>query len=144
VRTTNDRHGRTLWLALACASVLALTPQSGGATDATVQQLITERLGDVPGRELDMLTVEYPPGGWSGPHRHNAYVLVYVLEGTVEMQVDGRETVTIPTGGTFIERPEDVHTVSRNPSRTVPAKFLVIALKKVGQPLSESAGPQTK
>ena len=126
-------------VALACGAALGLALRSDAAPDASVRQLIVERLADVPGKELDMLTVEYPPGGSSRPHRHNAYVLVYVLEGSVEMQVGGHEPITIPAGGTFIERPDDVHTVSRNASQTNPAKFLVVALKNAGSPLTEAA-----
>ena len=83
-----------------------------------------------------MLTVEYPPGGESPPHRHDAYVLVYVLQGAVEMQIAGHEVVTLKAGETFIERPTDIHTVSRNASQSEPAKFLVVALKSEGRPLT--------
>lgn len=128
-----------LRVALACCAALGLTLRSDAAPDASVRQLIVERLADTRGNELDMLTVEYPPGGSSRPHRHNAYVLVYVLEGSVEMQVAGQEAITVPTGRTFVERPDDIHTVSRNASQTVPAKILVVALKQAGSPLTEAA-----
>jgi quercetin dioxygenase-like cupin family protein len=84
-----------------------------------------------------MMTVEYPPGGSSRPHRHNAYVLVYVLNGTLEMQVAGQPKVLLRRGDTFIERPADVHVVSRNASRTRPAKFLAVFLKATAAPLSQ-------
>jgi len=122
---------------LGCFATLAA--QHAAGTDATVQRLITEPLAEAPGKELDLLTVEYPPGGASNPHRHDATVLVYVLEGAVEMQVAGQPLVRLGPGGTFIERPADVHAVSRNASASAPAKILVVALKSTGAPLSRPA-----
>jgi quercetin dioxygenase-like cupin family protein len=126
--------------ALCLVSVLAGVSQSAPAgtnpADAIVVQLLTEQLADIAGKELEVITVEYPPGGGSLPHRHDAYVIVYVLEGSVQMRVRGRELVTLHAGQTFLERPEDVHEVSRNASATAPAKFLVVALKASDKPLS--------
>jgi quercetin dioxygenase-like cupin family protein len=112
-------------------------PPAGG--DATVRSLLVEILPDVPGRELEMMTVEYPPGGSSKPHRHNAYVLVYVLEGSLAMQVAGRPQVLLHRGDTFIERPADVHVVSRNVSQARPARFLAVFLKPVDASAALSA-----
>ena len=81
-----------------------------------------------------MLTVEYPPGGSSAEHRHNAHVFVYVLEGSVVMAVKGGKEVTLGPGQTFYESPEDIHTVSKNASNTKPAKFLVFFVKDKGAP----------
>lgn len=85
-----------------------------------------------------MLTVEYPPGGASTPHRHDAHVFVYVLEGSLVMQVDGREPVTLGPGETFYESPEDVHRVSRNASATEPVRFLVFFVKEKGRPTTRA------
>jgi|HubBroStandDraft_5_1064220.scaffolds.fasta_scaffold39067_3 quercetin dioxygenase-like cupin family protein len=112
------------------------TPAGTNSADAIVVQLLTEQLADIAGKELEVITVEYPPGGGSLPHRHDAYVIVYVLEGSVQMRIRGRELVTLHAGQTFLERPEDVHEVSRNASATAPAKFLVVALKASDKPLS--------
>jgi quercetin dioxygenase-like cupin family protein len=131
--------------ALCLVSVLAGASQSAPAgtnpADAIVVQLLTERLADIAGKELEVITVEYPPGGGSLPHRHDAYVIVYVLEGSVQMRIRGRELVTLHAGQTFLERPEDVHEVSRNASTTAPAKFLVVALKASDKPLSRPVPP---
>jgi len=89
-------------------------------------------VADAPGKELVMLAVEYPPGTVESVHRHNAQALVYVLEGTVVMQVRGGEQVTLTPGQTFYEGPTDVHTVGRNASATKPAKFVVVLLKNKG------------
>ena len=85
---------------------------------AVVKPLLTKDLIGIDGREAVMLTVEYPPGGASTPHRHDAHVFVYVLEGSLIMQADGREAVTLGPGGTFYESPDDVHRVSANASKT--------------------------
>jgi quercetin dioxygenase-like cupin family protein len=89
-------------------------------------------VADVPGREMLMLSVEYPPGAVETIHRHDAYAFVYVLEGSVIEQVRGGQEVTLTPGQTFYEGPNDVHTVGRNASTTKPAKFLVVMLKKKG------------
>jgi quercetin dioxygenase-like cupin family protein len=98
--------------------------------------LMTRDLEGIPGKEMLVLVVEYPPGGVSLPHRHNASVFVYVLEGAVTMQVAGSAPVTLQAGGTFYETPGDVHVTSANASSKVPAKFLVYMLKDKGAPPS--------
>ena len=86
-----------------------------------------------------MLTVELLPGADSPPHRHNANTFVYVLEGTVVMQVHGGPEQTLTVGQTFYESPSDIHTVSRNASKSVPAKILVVMVKPVGAPITVPA-----
>jgi len=105
--------------------------------EATVKPLLTQDLPDLPGKEALMLTVEYPPGGSSKAHRHNAEVFVYVLEGSIVMQVDGAQPVTLTVGQTFHEKPSDVHRVSANASKTAPAKFLVFIVKDKGKSTTE-------
>jgi quercetin dioxygenase-like cupin family protein len=89
---------------------------------------------DIPGKELLMITVEYPPGSSDPVHRHNAQALVYVLEGSIVMGLNGGEPVTLTAGQTFYEGPNDIHTVGRNASKTMPAKFLVVLLKDKDAP----------
>jgi len=103
------------------------------AQDTKVTPLMAKDLG-IAGNEADMLTVEYAPGASSAEHRHHAHTFVYVLEGSVVMQVKGGKEVTLGPGQTFYESPEDIHTVSRNASRTQPAKFLVFFVKDKGAP----------
>lgn len=91
-------------------------------------------LPDLPGKEGLMMTVEFPPGYVSEPHRHEAHTFVYVLQGSIEMQVEGGPVVTLKSGDTFYEKPDDVHTVARNASRTKPATFLVLLVKNKGVP----------
>jgi len=96
--------------------------------------LMTRDLPGAPGKEAIMVTVEYPPGGASPVHRHDASVFVYVLEGSVVMQVDGKPAETLSAGQTFYEAPDDIHRVSKNASATQPAKLLVFMVKDKGKP----------
>jgi len=105
------------------------------APEAKVTQLMSKTLPDFPGKEGVMITVEYPPGGSDPIHRHNAHVFVYVLEGSIVMQVRGGEETTLTPGQTFYEGPDDVHVVSRNASATGPAKFVVFFVKDIGVPV---------
>ncbi len=123
------------------AWVLSLSIAGGTllAQDATVRSLLSKDLIGGSGKELSMITVEYPPGGSSPAHTHHAQALVYVLEGSIVMQVRGGASVTLSKGQTFYEGPDDVHVVSRNASSTVPAKFVVFLVKDKGVPVSTPA-----
>ena len=105
------------------------------AQEAKVTPLMSEVLTDISGKEGLMITVEYAPGGSSPIHRHNAHAFVYVLEGSIVMQVKGGKEVTLIPGQTYYESPNDVHVVSRNASTTAPAKFLVVLVKDKGAPV---------
>jgi quercetin dioxygenase-like cupin family protein len=105
------------------------------AQKARVTQLLSNDLTDVPNKEGLMITVEYPPGGSDPIHRHNAHVFVYVLEGSVVMQVKGGKETTLTPGQSFYEGPDDVHVVSRNASSVKPAKFVVFLVKDKGAPV---------
>ena len=103
--------------------------------DAKTHPLMSKDLVGLPGKEVSMLTVEYPPGSKDPVHMHHAQAFVYVLEGSVVMQVKGGEPVTLVPGQTFYEGPDDVHIVGRNASQTAPAKFLVFLVKDKGAPI---------
>jgi quercetin dioxygenase-like cupin family protein len=109
------------------------------AEDTKVTPLMARDLTTIAGKEGTMITVEYAPGASSTEHRHNAYTFVYVLEGSVVMQVKGGKEVTLGPGQTFYESPDDVHTVSRNASATKPARFLVFMVKEKGAPATVPA-----
>ncbi len=120
------------------ALVAVLLSAFGGrliAQEAVVTPLMTKELQDLPGKEALMITVEYLPGGSDPVHRHHAHAFVYVLEGSVVMQVKGGEQVTLTPGQTFYEGPGDVHVVGRNASSTKPARFLVLLLKDRAAPV---------
>ena len=114
----------------------------GARSTAIVVPLTTKDLTGSAGKEAVMLRVEYPPGGASLPHRHDAHVFVYVLEGSLVMQVDGQDPVTLKQGETFYESPQDVHRQSANASATEPAKFLVFMVKDKGKPSSRPPAPE--
>lgn len=115
----------------------ALTAQPASAQDVVVKPLISKELQDIAGKEGTMITVEYPPGGKDPVHRHNAHGFIYVLSGSIVMQVKGGKEVTLKPGQTFYEGPDDIHTVGRNASTTKPAKFLVFLIKEKGAPILE-------
>ena len=119
-----------LVLALACLMSSMLVAQ-----EAKVVQLFSKDLTNLPGKEGLMITVEYPPGSSDPIHRHNAHAFVYVLEGTIVMQVRGGQEVTLTPGETFYEGPNDVHVVGRNASKSKPAKFVVFLVKDKGAPV---------
>ncbi len=117
-------------VALACLMSGTLVAQ-----EAKVTQLMSRDLTQFPGKEGVMITVEYPPGNSDPIHRHNAYAFVYVLEGSIVMQVRGGKEMTLTPGQTFYEGPDDVHVVGRNASKTKPAKFVAFFVKNKGAPI---------
>ena len=119
-------------LVLMLVSLMSVTL---GPKDAKVTPLLSKDLTDFPGKEGLMITVEYPPGSSDPIHRHNAHAFVYVLEGSIVMQVRGGKEVTLTPGQTFYEGPSDVHVVGRNASQTKPAKFVVFLVKDKGAPV---------
>jgi quercetin dioxygenase-like cupin family protein len=114
--------------------LLCLMSGTAIAQEPKVTSLMSKDLTENPGREVLMITVEHAPGGSNAIHRHNAHAFVYVLEGSVVMQVKGGQQVTLTPGQTFYEGPDDVHVVDRNASSTNPAKFLVFLIKDKGAP----------
>lgn len=117
----------TLLLCLFGGTVMAQEPK--------VTELLSKDLKDIPGKEVLMITVEYAPGGTDPIHRHNAAAFVYVLEGSIVMQLKGGKEVTLTPGQTFYEGPDDVHIVGRNASKTKPSKFIVFLVKEKGAPV---------
>ena len=128
------RHKEAL-LVLLVLTAGTLMAQQPTAKEAKVTPLMSKALADNPGQEVEMITVEYAPGGTDPIHRHNAQAFVYVLEGTIVMQLRGGKEVTLNPGETFYEGPDDVHVVGQNASSTKPAKFVVFLIKKKGAPI---------
>jgi len=127
-----------LALLLVCLMSFALEAKEGSKgtpAEAKVSAVMSKDLPNFPGKEGLMLFVEYPPGSSDPIHRHNANAFVYVLEGSIVMQVRGGNEVTLTAGQTFYEGPDDVHTVGRNASQTKPAKFVVFLVKDKGAPV---------
>lgn len=122
-----------IFIFLMCGAAMA--QGSPAPPEPKVTPLMTKDLADVPDKEVLMITVEYPPGGADPVHRHNAPGFIYVLEGTVVMQVKGGKEVTLTPGQTWYEGTDDVHVVGRNASTTKPAKFLVFLVKQKNAPV---------
>ena len=122
-------------LCLVTGAPMAQQPATSQAPHASVTLLTSKDLPEFPGKEVLMITVEYPPGSVDPIHRHNAHAFVYVLEGSIIMQVKGGKEVTLTPGQTFYEGLNDVHVVGRNASNTRPAKFVVFFIKDKGAPV---------
>ena len=119
---------------LVALALLCLMTGTAMAQEAKVTSLMSKDLPDIPGKEMLMILVEHPPGGSNPAHRHNAHAILYVLEGSVVMQVKGGQPVTLKPGQSFYEGPDDIHVVDRNASKTKPAKFVVVLIKEKGAP----------
>jgi quercetin dioxygenase-like cupin family protein len=119
----------------ALALSLSLAGSTLRAQDATVTALMSKDLEGAPGKEISVITVDYPPGAVDPVHTHDAQAVVYVLQGSIVMQVKGGAPTTLMPGQTFYEGPSDVHIVGRNASKTAPARFLVFFVKGKGAPI---------
>jgi quercetin dioxygenase-like cupin family protein len=119
---------------LALSSLDALTQADPPRPEPLVTPLMTQELSDMPGKEVQMSLIEYPADGADPVHRHDAHGFIYVLEGTVVMQVRGGKRVVLTPGQTFYEGPSDVHVVGENGSRVLPAKFVAVLVKNSGVP----------
>lgn len=119
---------------LALPLTATLAEQTAAAPPPVVTPVSQTALPDYPGKEVLVLTVEYPPGGADPVHRHDAHGFVYVLEGSVVMGVKGGKEITLMPGQSFYEGPNDIHTVGRNASKDKPAKFVVFLLKEQNKP----------
>jgi quercetin dioxygenase-like cupin family protein len=124
-----------LLLFLMPGTLMAQQPAASQAPHASVTSLTSKDLPELPGKEVLMITVDYPPGTVDPIHRHNAHAFVYVLEGSIIMQVKGGKELTLTPGQTFYEGPNDIHVVARNASSTKPAKFVVFLIKEKGGPV---------
>jgi quercetin dioxygenase-like cupin family protein len=125
--------------ALLGLTIVAAASSSVFAQQTTATPLMNKDLPEFAGKEVVVSTVTYPAGVASAPHRHDAHTFVYVLEGTVIMQVAGGEPMTLGPGQTFYENPTDVHATSKNASQTAPAKILVFMIKDKGKTASRPA-----
>jgi quercetin dioxygenase-like cupin family protein len=140
-------HARGRGCNLGLTAALLLWPIHSWATEVVpvsaeqVAELMTRDLIGAPGKEVLMITVKYLAGAASLPHRHDAQVFVYVLEGEVTMQLQGQAPVTLRRGQTFYEGPNDIHQMSANASQTAPAKILVFMVKDKAKPASHDIRP---
>jgi quercetin dioxygenase-like cupin family protein len=120
-----------VFLLLSCAIASASAAEPGRVTE-----LMTKALANVPGKEVTMITVDYPPGATDPVHRHYASAFVYVLEGSIVMPMKGGKKVTLHPGQTFYEDPNGVHLIGRNASDTKPASSWCSSSRKRARPFS--------
>ena len=128
--------------ALATAFHLGTVAAQQQAPANKVSQLMKQTLGDVPGREVMMITLDILPGGGSPAHRHpGAHNFGYVLEGAYKIKVDDGPETVLTKGQTFYEAPGQLHAVSSYASNTEPAKVLVVVVNETGKPLTVPEKP---
>lgn len=125
----------TFALLVAAGPALAHDTAAGDAPAPRVTPVTQKDLPDYPGKEITVITVDYPPGLVEHAHRHDAHAIVYVLEGEIIEGVKGQPEQHLKAGDSFYEGPTDIHTVGRNASATKPAKFLVFILKDKKNPI---------
>ncbi len=118
---------------------LFMTASTVSAESGQVTPLMNKDLKEIAGKEVVLIMVDYPPGASDLAHRHHAHVFVYVLEGSIVMQVKDGKQVTLGPGQTFYESPDDIHAMGHNASETKPAKFLVFFVKDKKTPLLSPA-----
>ena len=112
-------------------------PAAGG-----VQQILSQPLADLPGREVRVLLIERPPGGGSPPHRHPGHhTFGYVIEGNYEFAIDGQPPRLLKTGDTFYEPPTAIHSTSRNPSSDQRTKIVVFMVADQKNPSTVAEKP---
>jgi quercetin dioxygenase-like cupin family protein len=129
------RKGYLMTLTKLTLALVCLLSGTLVAQEAKVTELMSKDLTKCPGEEGLMIIVDYPPGSKDPIHRHNAHAFIYVLEGSIVMQVRGGKEVTLTPGQTFYEGPDDVHVIGRNASQTKPAKFVAFFVKDNGAPV---------
>jgi quercetin dioxygenase-like cupin family protein len=129
IKMFNKTRAMATGLVLGCGTLLTAY---ASPRDPLVHPLLSKHLADIPGKEVMVLEVEYPPSGVDPVHRHDAHGFIYVLEGRIVMAVKGGKTVTLRAGDTFYEGPHDIHAIGRNASRTKRARFLAVLVKNIG------------
>ncbi|QVM92916.1 cupin domain-containing protein [Pseudomonas entomophila] len=123
-------------LALGLLAPISLTWAHGDKPDQV--RILQEQLPtNAPGKKAVMLTVSYAPGQASPAHQHPGAVMAYVLEGAVTSKLNDEPERTYKAGEFWYEAPGTIHSVSRNASKTQPAKLLVWSLVDEGRPVTE-------
>lgn len=115
--------------AVGTAFALAVAmPATAHGPGETVTPHFEEAIPNIPGKSLVTLVVDYAPGGSSPAHTHakSAFIFAHVLSGEIESQVNNGPKRVYRAGQSWSEIPGDSHPVSRNASKTKPAKLLAV------------------
>ncbi len=121
-----------LFLSMSGGLVLASEDVPSSKVSALIKQALS---GNLQGRKVIVVSVDYPPRGASKPHRHPAEIFVYVEKGAVDVQIEDAEVVTYTAGQVFYEPPMVLHRVSRNASDSEPARVIAFVLIEDGKPV---------
>jgi len=118
------RFGCLAGLTLAGMILTAQTNSTGEKVTTNFERAIP----NIPGKSLVAMVVDYAPGGASASHEHakSAFIYAYVVSGAIESQVNDGPKRVYRAGESFFEEPGSLHRVSRNASRTEPAKLLAV------------------
>ena len=120
---------RTIAAACAAATLALAAPAlaHGGQTETVVPKF-DQAIPNIPGKSLIVVEVDYAPGAASPPHTHakSAFIYAYVLSGEIESKVNDGETRIYKAGESWSETPGAHHQISRNASKTEPAKLLAV------------------
>ena len=116
------------------ATCVAIAISIAGSIDAhdseaeTVTKNFEAAIPNIPGKSLIAVEVDYAPGAASVPHTHakSAFIYAYVISGAIESKVNDGETRTYRAGESWSEQPGAIHSISRNASKTEPAKLLAV------------------
>jgi quercetin dioxygenase-like cupin family protein len=117
-----------LGAAYAAVAIATATPAAGHGVGETVKSLFQQTIPNIPGKSLVAVVVDYKPGGASPSHTHakSAFIFGYVLSGAIESQVNDEPQRVYRAGESFYETPGSRHPVSRNASKSKPAKLLAV------------------
>jgi quercetin dioxygenase-like cupin family protein len=119
--------------------IIILSGSSLVLADDVIRKFISEdELTHIPGQKVTSVTVELAPGVSVPAHRHEAFVYVYVLEGTVRSQLDEGELIEYKTGDSWVEAPNVLHSLTQNASDQEIAKILAVFIAKTGAKLTTS------
>jgi quercetin dioxygenase-like cupin family protein len=117
-------------IAAAYAAIAVATAAPGFAQDVgdKVTTNFEQAIPNIPGKSLVALVVDYPPGGVSAAHTHpkSSFVYAYVVSGRIESKVNDGATRVYKAGESWSEPPGASHPISRNASKTEPAKLLAV------------------
>ena len=126
---------KTLFATVLASAALMCTAAAGAhAPGETVAPNFSHAIPNIPGKSLVAVEVAYPPGAASQPHTHakSAFIYAYVVSGAIESQVDDGPARIYTAGQSFHEEPGAHHRISRNASKTVPAKLLAVFVVDTG------------
>lgn len=114
--------------AYAALAIATTTPAAAHGVGETVTPHFQQTIPNIPGKSLVALVVDYTPGGASPSHIHakSAFIFGYVLSGKIESQVNDGPRRVYRAGESFYETPGSRHPVSRNASKSKPAKLLAV------------------